>query len=172
MKAQELLEVVIKNKTVDLRSLLEIKKYIPISLKKSVIEEVLLESTLSLKENMLTYNGIQKYLTFVLTVLNLYTNLEIENIETDYDLLMEKELLPTILETIGNDYFEFKDLYDMRFEDKLRETNTLEAIINSGFQDLLFSLTGTLERVNKAIDNIDENTVRQLINKLDKLQRR
>lgn len=152
----------------DFRSILVIKKYVPIQVKRHVIEEALLNQIIKVKDGLYTFNSIDKYMAFTLAAITLYTDLEFDNVDEDYDSLMETGYLTVILEAIGEDYFNFSDLFEMRFSDIMRETNTIEAIINSGIQEAMLSLNVTLEKIGQKVDSVDAKTVTKVLDTITK----
>lgn len=64
-------------------------------------------------------NTPMTYLCYIVTVLRLYTSLDISASETDkdYDLLQENNMLEPIFKAIGNDLNEFQTIYDMCKDD-------------------------------------------------------
>lgn len=118
------LDVIIKlSKTnnFDLVKQLNIRTYIPFKEKIEVIEE-LMKDLFSNKEQIGKYNSLDKYLKFNMFVFKTYTNLQLEGTPEEYDKLLNSGLLDAIYTAIGEDYFDFKDYTEMRFEDYIRES--------------------------------------------------
>lgn len=110
---------------------LEIKHYIPCSVKISAIEGIQERLVHENTEGLVTFSSIEKYLLFIMTVIDLYTELEIGSpVTDDYDLLAEHGLVKKIIDAIGSDYYDFMELLSMHWSDIIRDNNTIEASVN------------------------------------------
>lgn len=145
---------------------LEINHYVPIAVKTAAIEAIL--KTLA-KENesyTVSVNSISAYHVMITTVLQLYTNIEIEG-KTTYevlDMLMEAGLVDVILEGIGKDFEEFKKLYRMAWEDLMRNRNSLEAIVSRELRFINLSIQEAIVEGAKGIDSTE--VMKTMIEKL------
>lgn len=101
----------------DINKSLVIKKYIPFEKKIIYIEDLVNK----IIETNGSYNSITKYYEFTMTIINIYTNLELNNSYEEYDKLITSDLLNIIFKEIESEYFDFKEFFEMRFNDKLRE---------------------------------------------------
>lgn len=110
---------------------LEVKHYIPCAVKINAIDGIQQRLVHENTEGLTTFSSIEKYFLFIMTVINLYTELEIGSpVTDDYDLLAEHGLVRKIIDKIGSDYYDFMELLDMRWTDIIRDNNTIEASVN------------------------------------------
>ena len=71
----------------------EVKKYIGIKDKKTLVESIVNECIL-FDSGMFKFDDIEKYICFTMRVIEAYTNLELSaDIEDDYDMLCQAGLL-------------------------------------------------------------------------------
>lgn len=109
---------------------LNIRTYVPFAEKKEVIE-MFMKDLFSNTDQLGKYNSLDKYLKFNMLVFKTYTNLQLDGTAEEYDKLLQSGLLDTIYSTIEEDYFDFKDFMEMRFEDYIRELYVKESKYNS-----------------------------------------
>lgn len=112
-----------KTNNFDLGKQLDIKTYIPFGEKVKLIEGFM-KDIFSNTSQLGKYNSLEKYLKFNMLVFKTYTNLQLEGTSEEYDKLLQSGLLDAIFTMIKEDYFDFKDLMDMRFEDYIRAEYT------------------------------------------------
>lgn len=125
---------------------IEIAAYIPIEMKQVCIERII-EGVVTNDGLSFSYDSINKYISFIIGLITLYTDLDIESPYEDYDRLVSSNVLDNILERIGDDKDEFLRMFDMRFNDYLRE-NSIEtslAQLTKAFASTLFSKEGFSE---------------------------
>ena len=106
---------------------LKIGHYVPIAIKITAIEEIIKALGKESESYTITVNSISAYHVLITTALQLYTNIEFEG-ESTYevlDSLAEAGLIDRILEEIGKDFEEFKKLYQLAWEDHMRNHNSL-----------------------------------------------
>lgn len=101
----------------DINNSLIIRKYVPFEEKMMHIENFINQI---IDENG-NYNSLDKYFKFTMTMVNIYTNLDLQITYEEYDKLITNNLLDMIFTEIEADYFDFKEFLDMRFNDRLRE---------------------------------------------------
>lgn len=101
----------------DINNSLTIRKYVPFEEKMMHIENFINQI---IDENG-NYNSLDKYFKFTMTMVNIYTNLDLQITYEEYDKLITNNLLDMIFTEIEADYFDFKEFLDMRFNDRLRE---------------------------------------------------
>ena len=143
----------------------EFLDYVGYDTKRKIVDSVL-DQVLYIKDGMLTFDSMTKYELFISSVINLYTNIEMNSTE-DYDLLLQNGMIDLILDVIGRDFYDYRSAFEMRFEDRMREANTLEAILNSGIQELIFNVTPIIDNVSTKIKELDENKIIGALGKLD-----
>ncbi len=148
MKISEFIEEYKKNPEVG-RKKLNVKKYLPIEVKEVIIEQ-LIENILEKDGFIVTYNSILRHVSFLMTTISAYTDLECHTLE-DYNLLAESELLQDILSLIP-EYDIFLSMFEMRFDDYIRDKNTLNGLMSQGFQELLSAFNSSMELISEKID--------------------
>ena len=148
---------------------LEIKHYIPCAVKISAIDGIQQRLVHENTEGLTTFSSIEKYFLFIMTVINLYTELEIGSpVTDDYDLLAEHGLVKKIIDKIGTDYYDFMELLNMRWTDIIRDNNTIEASVNrvlgamqvglqEGVNQIASSMLGSDSLDNEATSKIVQN---------------
>lgn len=78
------------------------KKYINFSMKKSIAQNII-KKTIIQDENLnIKYDGCDKYLCTIITLINEYTDLNID--EKGYDQICANRLLNKIIATFGEEY--------------------------------------------------------------------
>lgn len=112
-----------KSNNFDLVKQLDIRMYIPFDEKRNKIEEFI-KDLFSEPSQIGKYNSLEKYLKFNMLVFKTYTNLKLDGTPEEYDKLLTSGLLDSVYTIIKEDYFDFKDFMEMRFEDYLREYYT------------------------------------------------
>lgn len=112
-----------KTNNFDLNKQLDIRTYVPFGEKVKIIEDFITD-LFSNTEQIGKYNSLEKYLKFNMLVFKTYTNLQLEGTAEEYDKLLQSGLLDSIYTIIKEDYFDFKDFMEMRFEDYIREAYT------------------------------------------------
>ena len=153
---------------------LGVKKYIPISQKKELIDQII-HQCVYYSDGIYKIDGIEKYLYFTMYVINAYTDIELsDNIESDFDLLSEAELLPVVVGAIGREYDDMNILLQLKCDDILVD-NSIEVqcgklctyIIDSldNLQDGLSKFTEGLQ-LDKFLNGTGKENLTQLLNTL------
>lgn len=155
---QQLLDLCKEKSKDEIVSTIIATRYVPIDVKKAVIK--LMIDTLG-KESVsytATYSSIDKYLTYIISVLQLYTKLDIQpkQVNQDLDLLMSNSLITPIFDAIGEDVREYKAMYEMGWQDYIRDHNSLEAIISRELHNFNLNLQ---ENMVKSAENLDMTDV-------------
>lgn len=132
---------------VKLKKELEVKNYLGIRAKKELVQEII-DETIIYDNGLFKFNGIDQFVTLNMFAIRAYTNLEIENIEADYDLLCESGLMNKVLTTFESEYKEVLSLLQMQCDYVLMD-NGVTAQINV----LLEAVT---DAVNKIGDSAGE----------------
>lgn len=147
---------------------IQIKNYISHNVKVATIES-LLDSITYKVDGIYEWKEINKMLSFILTVIKLYTDLEFsEDPIADYDSLQERGLVEEIVNLIGSDYDLFLDMYNMAFTD-IQRKNNIETILNDKLTSITDSIDLFLSSIINKIDsldsimNIDSDSIKQLI---------
>lgn len=160
MKIYELVDLVNGNKNKMLKGeqlnqflekTLEVKKYISIKEKKSLIDEIV-NNCIVYDEGILKFNEIDKYITFTMMTIAAYTNLELSfDIENDYDKLCEAKLLNAVVETFAGEYENVKLLLAMQC-DYILSANNIEAQIGRMLTSILDKVDTFSNLVSSKLD--------------------
>ena len=122
MKVQELL-MNITNKEFKLERGLEVKKYLPIEVKKSIAQAIVYECTEN-ENGAIKVNSVQRYLSYVRYMITTHTNLEYT--DEDYDALCSTEygetnLLNAIMDCFAVDAKECSRILNLMMDDIMQE---------------------------------------------------
>lgn len=182
MRVKELVEIMSNNKnkllkTGDakefIKNTIETKKYLPISEKRNLIENIIFES-ISYENGIYTFDDIKKYIYFTMKTIEAYTNLELsDNIEADYDVLCSEGLLNTVIETFIGEYENVNLLLQMK-SNSILSNNGVEAQLGKFLSDVSENID-TISRVltekvsqfdmaKISLDNVDLGGLLKLIN--------
>ena len=159
MKLQELLAN-IHNKNFNLEKSLQVKKYLPMELKKTIAQAIIYECT-NEEDGVIKVDSVARYLSYVRYMITAHTNLEYT--DEDYDALCSTEygettLLNTVINYFGSDAKECSRILDFVMDDYLRETN-LESSVIKLLHKLNYEITDLLRLFNKKIEDIDLSSI-------------
>ena len=157
-----------------LKDNLEITTYVPF-VKKVTYAASLAQNTMIDKDTgNVRVSSESNYLFFVRSIIELYTNLEIENkaFYDEYDLLNESGLLDEIMQMIPEkEINEFKMLCDLKREDILTNQYETHSFISNQvtrFGELIgVSLKPLLEKISDQLDNMDKNDLDKIAKALE-----
>lgn len=151
------------NITLDaIQDVFKIKHYIPFEVKQYSsrgICEALLEPDYQI-------DSVDKYLNFIIFVIREYTNIEVQpgQYAKIYDKLAstyfdyntkQVSLLNLIVEVIGSDYKECQTIFNMTYDDMIRNHNSVESFVDRKIErlgDIAESSLGKLEDFLKTLD--------------------
>lgn len=158
-----------------LKDNLKITTYVPF-VKKVTYATTLTQNTMVDKETgNIKVSSESNYLFFVRSIIELYTNLEIENgaFYDEYDLLNESGVLDKIMQMIPQkEINEFKMICDMKREDLLFNQSTPKAFINQQIERvstiLGVTLKPVLEKISDQLDNMDEKDLDKIAKALER----
>lgn len=163
MKARELVGMYKKNKSIDLKSVLNVKKYIGVAYKQK-IAELVLDASLEEVDGILQMNSFDRYLLFTIAVIEMHTDLEFsdENDEEhssvdDYDALCEIGLLDKIIDTFKEDYNACQIVLDMMTSDRIKNHDNLQKKIYRFLNNFISQLQGGIESLE------DENVLNEFL---------
>jgi len=143
----EQLEAVLKKK-------LEVKEYISIKSKKSLVDDIVNECILY-EDGIFKFNDIEKYICFTMRVIEAYTNIELsDDLEEEYDLLCESKLLESIINTFKKEYDDVNILLQMKC-DYVLNNNTLAAQVGRFFDGILEKLDIVVDTLANKVDGSD-----------------
>ena len=162
-----------------LKDNLEITTYVPF-VKKVTYAASLAQNTMIDKDTgNVRVSSESNYLFFVRSIIELYTNLEIENkaFYDEYDLLNESGLLDKIMQMIPEkEIAEFKMICDMKKDDIIFNRSTPKAFVNQQIERvstiLGVTLKPVLEKISEQIENMSDEDVEKFTNKVEKLLKR
>lgn len=123
-----------------------VRRYVPIMNKAGMADQIV--SLCGRKNGILNSNSLGLYLSYVLGVIQLYTNLDVKNEKfyEDYDLLQEEHLIDIIFAEIGEDLKEFQTVLNM-YRDDFEKNN----------YSIVGGLGATIDAINKAGQMLSEN---------------
>lgn len=130
---------------------LNFKEYVPTKEKMGAINATIETSIDEEGKLMATYNSVAVEINKIIMGINLYTDLEIENLD-DYDWLVETEVIDNIIVNMSRDYLVFDKYFNMRLNDYIREKNNLDGIVSR--------IGGIL---NGLLENIDSDAIVKLL---------
>lgn len=151
-----------------LKTKLKTEKYIPYADKMIIAENIVKHSSYAMikedgvlkQTNRIALNSPMRYILFVMTVVDKYTNIEVnfKNIMPDFDALNFNNLIEVIFEKIGDkETAEFNTVVDMVLNDFMANKYQFKNYID----DTLLKVSGLVEKCVPLIDNI--------VNKLDSI---
>lgn len=144
-----------------LRSNLKTEKYMPYADKLAFAENIVKSSSYSMikedgklkQTDRIALNSPMRYILFVMTVVDKYTNIEVnfKNIMPDFDALNFNSLIEVIFEKIGDkETAEFNTVVEMVLNDFMANKYQFKNYID----DTLLKVTGLVEKCAPLIDNI------------------
>ena len=159
-----------------LKDNLEITTYVPF-IKKVTYAASLAQNTMIDKDTgNVRVSSESNYLFFVRSIIELYTDLEIENnaFYEEYDLLNESGLLDKIMQMIPEkEIAEFKMICDMKKDDIIFNQSTPKAFINQQIERvstiLGVTLKPILEKLVDEFENLDDKKIEKFEKYLSKL---
>lgn len=166
LKDEQKIQVIIKT--------LNVKNYISIKEKKDLIDNIIKDSVLY-EDGMFKFNEIDKYIIFTMYTINKYTDLELsDDIENDYDVLCENNLLGLLIDSFSGEYHNISSLLGMQTDSVLLENSTniklnnLLDTINIGLDKFIKILSDKLSTIDLSKLNISEKDLDKLMKFLNK----
>ena len=165
MKINELL-VNIHNKDFDIEKRLEVKKYLPIEIKKTVAQSIIYDCT-SEESGITKVDSIERYMSYVRHMIKTHTNLEYT--DEDYDKLCstvykDTTLLNSILDTFGEDAKECTRILNLMMDDYMQEMT-----IDFAIARFLNKLNERIDGLASKFENFDFNSMVPKNMDMDKL---
>lgn len=145
MKINELIINYNEGKIENLKKALEVKDYLPFAEKYELCASVLDScNDRDEKTGLVTVDSINRQITFTITVISAYTNLEfsldedaeISSID-EYDMLCKNKLLTPIVESLGDEYVHCEDMLTTMQNDLIANNNTLHNLAGNLAKQLL-----------------------------------
>ena len=154
-----------EDKIAEIMKEIELKNYIPISTKLTLIDKLADMLIVKNEDGFGTYDSAARYIYFTLMSIQVYTNLEfsfndnvgnnnkldITELCNEYDLLMENGWLFPIIEAIGNDYKDFNSLLNMKWDERLTQMNSSEAVVNRVLGSMLVAVQEASLNITKSM---------------------
>ena len=158
-----------------LKDNLEITTYVPF-VKKVTYAASLAQNTMIDKDTgNVRVSSESNYLFFVRSIIELYTDLEIENnaFYDEYDLLNESGLLDKIMQMIPEkEIAEFKMICDMKKDDIIFNQSTPKAFVNQQIERITniasVALKPVLDKLTTELENMDDEKITKLSKALEK----
>ena len=156
MTVKELL-LNIKNKEFNLERELQVKKYLPIEVKKTIAQGIIYDCT-NEEDGVIKVDSIQRYMSYVRYMITTHTNLEYT--DEDYDALCSTEygsdmtLLNAIIDCFDADAKECSRILDLMTDDYMQEMS-IEFTIAKFLNGLKNSISDVAENFNNKITNFD-----------------
>lgn len=163
MKVQELL-MNIKNKEFKLERGLEVKKYLPIEVKKTIAQGITYDCTNN-EGGIVKVDSLERYMSYVRYMITTHTNLEYT--DEDYDALCSTEyegttLLNAVIDCFGEDAKECSRILNLMMDDIMQEMSiefTVAKFLN-GLNESVGGLAkkfGDFDMSTIIPDNVDMN---------------
>lgn len=105
-----------------IKKTLEVREYVPFRVKQTAIQTVVKTCTDEI-DGVKKNDAVSQYVSFVIAMLTLHTNLECDEPIESYDTLCEAGLLNLIIETFMMDYNECEALMKMYVAVELEDNN-------------------------------------------------
>lgn len=144
-----------------LKSKLKTEKYMPYADKLAIAENIVKSSSYAIvkeegklkQTDRIALNSPMRYILFVMTVVDKYTNIEVnfQNIMPDFDALNFNSLIEPIFEKVGDkETAEFNTVVEMVLNDFMANKYQFKNYID----DTLLKISGLVEKCAPLIDNI------------------
>ena len=169
MKIKDLISLYQEGKIADLKSVLEVKSYLPFSQKYELCSSVLDTcNDIDIKTGLVSVDSVNRNVTFTIKAISMYTNIEfspdgdpdVSSID-EYDMLCENKLLKPILNLFSEEYVECEEMLMTMQNDLITNNNTLHNVLGNGMKyflsvaDVLKKKVDTLN-LDLSQDNIDK----------------
>lgn len=165
-----------------LKKELAIKEYLPFADKRELCEVVLDACNTRGDDGLVKVDSVSRYITFTISVISKYTNLEFSSGEDDeydsldeYDMLCQNRLLNPILAVIGEEYETCNNLLNMMMDDVVANNNTVEAVlghalgkVSDSLDDLIGVFAEKVKEMELDLSQIDIDKYKGLFDLLPK----
>jgi hypothetical protein len=179
MKIRELIDKIKEDENLNLETTLEIRTYIPIMVKRNIINNIIL-SSVSYENGFVQFDSVAAEVHFDVAMAKYHTNIEFgDSIEENYDMLKDYVLSGANLQTLitslyRKDYDECYEMLMLSVQD-LKEQYTVEATVArvaNKISDALDNLIGVFANQAENMDlskilpeGVDVEDVASLIKK-------
>lgn len=146
LKGEQLQQIIAKT--------LEVKSYLSIKDKKNLIDDII-NNCILFDEGTFKFNEIDKYITFTMMTIAVYTNLKLSfDMEDDYDMLCEAKLLNAVIDTFAGEYENVKLLLQMKC-DYILSGNSIEAQCGKFLNAIIEKVDDFANVLSGKIENFD-----------------
>ena len=167
----------IKMKEEYLKVAIKVKPYISYTAKVVLADSIV--KTSCLKDGRVHIDSCKKYLLYVYTLIDAYTNIEINQKEWifQYDRLDSLGLIESILALIPErERVTFKTILDMKQDDLMTNKYGTHAFVEEQVNrvtaiapELSKAFAPLVEKLNEKIETLDENKIEKMLNKAMKI---
>lgn len=168
MTAKGWMPVAVNDQNEKIKKVLEIKSYLGIKQKKELIDDIV-NDTIIYDNGLYKFNGVDQYVTYVMKTIVAYSNLEINDIEEDYDALCESGLLNKILRTFESEYQEVLSLLQMQCDYILLD-NSVTAHINSTLDAIVGAINKISDSVIGTLKNVNADDIKGIVDLVNKMK--
>lgn len=167
---------------------LEIKNYISFAdkcnLAKRIVKATTYEKDLDGKDTgNIKINSISRYLLFTLSIIDNYTNIDVDfgNVIEEYDLFKSNGLLELFIGSENqlipeSEYFEVQTILNMTLDDTVQNNMSTQAFIQNQvtrFGTLLgVTLSPIMDKLAESINDMDEKTIEKMSSQIEKMLKR
>lgn len=167
---------------------LEIKSYINFVDKCNLAERVIKASTYEKDidgkdTGNIKINSISRYLLFTLSIIDMYTNIDVDFSHSidEYDLLKSNNLLELFIGSENqlipeSEYFEVQAILNMTLDDTIQNNMSTQAFIQNQvtrFGTLIgITFSPIMDKLADSINGMDESTVEKIGNQIEKMLKR
>ena len=153
-----------ENQILDLaKKQLEVKKYLSIQEKKDLVDKIIYNSAYY-EDGVLKIDTINCYMYFTMLTIDAYTNLEIDNMETCFDMLSEYGLMSVVITALGQEYSDVNTFLNMK-RDEILADNSIEVQVGKFLDKILRDVDGLKATLTDAVSgfNVNKEDVVKLI---------
>lgn len=159
MKVRELLAN-IKNKEFNLEKELQVKKYLPIEVKKTIAQGIIYDCTND-DNGAIKVDSVERYMSYVRYMITYHTNLEYT--DDDYDMLCSTEyngtnLLNAVIDLFGEDAKECSRILNLMMDDYMQEMS-VEVSITRFLNNLNNYIGQFADKIIQKTDDIDLKSI-------------
>lgn len=159
MKINELL-MNIHNKEFKLESGLQVRKYLPIEVKKTIAQSIIYDCTDN-ASGIVKVDSLKRYMSYVRHMIVTHTNLEYT--DENYDAICSTEygdtnLLNAIIECFGEDAKECSRILDLMMSDYMQES-TIDFTMAKLLNDATSAVSKIAAKVAQKIESLDLKSV-------------
>lgn len=142
------------SENMDLKTMLEIRTYIPIAEKRAILETIL-DKCFTVNDGVVVCDYVLKRVMFELAMIKYHTNLEVDIMsEDDYDALKSICSFNTLHNEYGEDYIECQVIFD-GIERDLHSKYSIETSVIHLSNQLSGSIENVVNIIANKIDDLD-----------------